>query len=300
MGVEKTFTDIRFFLKTPETVEAFETTNFFGPDDEKFQYPSTNFDNNTIQYPVSNLTEVTLSEKFQIKSPTSLGEAHVEGDVNLISDDDIFAEVGEGDYIFYKLTSEDPDELKVLGRIFQKINATTLVLEFDAPIANNLTVDVYKFSRNDRVANFDFSSTFYMLVKNVDYTTGNHDGILSIDRYKSTPPSVNPVFAYSSARKINPAYFSLQRISKINSPGESQVSVTNIESGIKGISKYSEKSMFENRISPIPVGTIPYWSVYEVNPYITTSVNLDKNTIFRVVLNDVLPADRVFVTSIDP
>ena len=62
--------------------------------------------NNTIKYPVSDLTEVTLSDKYQIKPPTFLGQAHIEDDVNLISDDDIFTEVGEGDYIFYKLTKD--------------------------------------------------------------------------------------------------------------------------------------------------------------------------------------------------
>ena len=114
--------------------------------------------NNTIKYPVSDLTEVTLSDKYQIKPPTFLGQAHIEDDVNLISDDDIFTEVGEGDYIFYKLTTEDSDELKVLGKVFQKTDPTTVVLEFDAPIADDETVDVYKFSRNSKIANFDFSS----------------------------------------------------------------------------------------------------------------------------------------------
>ena len=84
----------------------------------------------------------------------------------------------------------------------------------------------------------------------------------------------------------------IERISKEGLPDERESSPVSIMCTIKGISTYSEPSMFPT--TAISTDTIPYWSVYEINPFGTTAENLRKNTIYRInVPTNSLPAAQV-------
>ena len=72
--------------------------------------------------------------------------------------------------------------------------------------------------------------------------------------------------------------------------------VVTVPCTIKGISKWSEKSMFET-LASVPLNEIPYWSVYEVNPYGTSTNHLDRNTFYRVTVFDTLPSSQILPPS---
>jgi hypothetical protein len=140
-----------------------------------------------------------------------------------------------------------------------------------------------------------------MVVKNADYTTGNHDAVLLIDtaRTSSDYTTYPQPFAYSPSKIINPEYFKLERISKVFKPLVEE-EVTNIVTcSIKGVSKWSEKELFQDLVSTIPLDEIPYWSVYEINPQSDSIYHLDRNTFYRLTVKDSLPSSRVYVTPIE-
>lgn len=296
MGVLKTFTDILFFYKNTVTTAALVNETFHGPDDVRPVYPTENFDDNTTIIESIALTEQELINTHSMTLPSSLGQATIGNNNEVTSATNIFENAVSGDFLLYKLTSETGIEsLKVLGIIDEVISDLKVLLHDNAPVPNSTIVDVYYLDKDDNILNFKFDDNFYMVVKNTNYTGTNHDGVLAIDRNKTSSPTSSPLMAFSNSRQANTIYFKLQRMSKKNSPGESEIQITYVPCSIIGLSKYSEKSLFQNLVSSIPVGEIPYWSVYEVNPHLTSTTNLDKNTFFRLVIPDVLPSDQVFV-----
>jgi hypothetical protein len=301
MGTLKTFTDIKFFLKTADTTTAFNNTEFFGPDDgDNIVYPTEDFDDNTTLIGTLEHTEQELCNDYEVtfnESSASLGQADVENDNEVNAATNIFTNAVVGDFLLYKLQSDPAGtSLKVLGIISVKNSDSSVTLENDAPEANNTAIDVYYISKNAPILNFNFADNFYMLVKNNDFTTGGHNGVLAIDTLKTTSPTASPLFAFGTNRTANTTYFKFLKISKKNSPGISDVSVIDVPCSIKGISKYSEKSAFQNLPATPVAGAIPYWSAYEVNPYLNTSTNLDKNTVYRIIIPDSLPSDRILVS----
>lgn len=318
-AINKTYSDIRFFVKNPETTEAFAEIPFTGTADGYLQddgttripYPNEDFDNvDTSVYPFINLQY--LSDNYELKAPVNLGTGTVEGDT-VTGDTSIFTDVEINTYLLCRSGEEtyggDADGLRVLGFVTSKTSSTEVILSQNAPIdLEGISLEIFTWEGPDNLTylnnfNFNFRDNFYMAVKNADYTTSNHDGILLIDRAKTASnytKSPQP-FAYSPERIINPNYFSFQRISKPNKPlnpqfnSEGDFTVVDIPCTIKAISKWSEKAMFENMVSSIPLNKIPFWSIYEIDPQLGTQTHLDRNTFYRIVIKDVLPSSRIFV-----
>lgn len=288
----KTFTDVRFFLKTPETTAAF-TTAFTGEGGEEV-YPTETFDN------TSPVNLISLAQNYQIVFPTSLGTITVStANATVTGASGIFDDVEIGDTILYRSDAEDTGALKVLGKVADVVSGTEITLTKNSPVSSSPTVyKGYLFHKNNNVSAFNPAENFYMVVKNSDYSdTGSHDGVLNINTSLTTASS--GAFAHGTGRNVNSTYFVIQRISKENIPDERETSTVNISCTIKGISTLSEPSMFPT--TTIPTDTIPYWSVYEINPLGSTSENLKKDTVYRInIPGNSLPSAQVVANTSVP
>jgi hypothetical protein len=157
------------------------------------------------------------------------------------------------------------------------------------PPITNAAVPIYLFSKDANYSAFSAGNSFYMVIKNADYTTSKHNGVLNID--PDVNSAVSTVFAYGPSNTVNPTYFSIRRISKTNIADESQIDSTLVPCTIIPLSKYANAQF---SVNGVPEDEIPYWTVYEINPYGFTSTNLNKNTIYRIdVPSNSIPSRRI-------
>ena len=327
-AINKTYTDIKFFLKNAETTKAFEEISFTGTSDgylqdnnvTKIAYPNEDFDNSIEDNP--NIDLPYLSAAYEIKIPEFLDTGTVGADgVTVNGDGPCFADVPVGMYLLYRIAEEDTDlnNLRVLGYIQTKTSDDEVILSSAAPAdtAELASIEIFSwpedwdlpFNIKDLNAlNFHFQDSFYMVVKNpdFDFESGNHDAVLLIDTAKtaSNYTTFPQPFAYSNSRILNPNYFSLQRISKVFNPTKPETDqngdpiVVNIPCSIKGVSKWSEKSMFANTNITNGDNRIPFWSVYEIDPNPGFNIHLDRKSFYRLTINTTtpggLPSSKVF------
>jgi hypothetical protein len=285
----KTFTDIRFFLKNAETTAAF-TTPFTGSGAEVI-YPNENFNN------TSPIDLISLAQNNQVVFPILLGAVNTFSTTNVTSGTaGAFNSVEAGDTILYRTSAEDNGSLKVLGQVAAFVSGTQITLTKNAPITGTTQI-AYRFPKNNNTVSFNPADNFYMVVKNPDYTAGLHDAVLNIDTSASFTTSIT--FAYGFTKTLVSTYFTIQRISKEGIPDEREATPVSIACTIKGISSFSEPSMFPT--TTIPTDSIPYWSVYEINPLGESNENLRKNTIYGInVVTNSLPAAQVVANTSVP
>lgn len=319
-AINKIYSDIKFFLKNAETTKAFVDTAFRGDSDgylqedgvTKIPYPNEDFDNTLENVPYIDLDY--LSQLYELKSPELLEESagvSLDG-FTVTAASECFADIPIDTYILYRL-SGDQGGLKVLGYIQSKTSDTEVVLSSAAPEeTQEAQIEIYSWTgelnaETLNVLNFNFQDSFYMVVKNADYSApGAHDAVLLIDTTKtaSNYTTFPQPFAYSLSRIANPNYFSLQRISKVKNPTILEENVINIQCSIKGVSKWSEKSLIETSVGTINPTTIPYWSVYEIDPNPNSNIHLDKKTFYRLIINDFnpggLPSSRIYFDTTPP
>lgn len=319
-AINKEYTDIRFFIKNSETKKAFVDTSFTGTangylqDDgvTKIIYPNENFDNSIGDAPYIDLPY--LSDAYELKIPEFLDNGGVGEDGFTVTGlSDCFANVPIDTYLLYRITDSNIDlnGLKVLGYIQSKTSDSEVVLSSLAPEeTQGESLELFSWTgelnaEDLSVLNFKFQDSFYMVVRNADYTTGNHDAVLQIDTSKTSAnyTTYPQPFAYSPDKILNPNYFTLQRISKSKDPLTPEMSVVNIPCSIKGVSKWSEKELIDNTLS-INSNNVPFWSVYEINPNSVPNQHLDKKTFYRLTINATdpggLPSTRVYKPSAPP
>jgi hypothetical protein len=281
----KTFSTIKFFVKNAETTAAFTQNEFFGDEGSPAPFPNASFTNTT---PV-NLP--TLSANYEIKFPVYLGTASVNVSNYTVTSDASptnFINAQVGDYILYNNGSGTGD-FRVLGKIATIAGDDESVTLTKYPPLTGATVPIYLFSKDANYSAFSAASNFYMVIKNADYTTANQDGVLNID--STVNSAVSSVFAYGPSNTINPTYFSIRRISKTNIADESQIDSTLVSCSIIPLTKYANGQF---PIDGVLEDQIPYWTVYEINPYGSTSTNLNKNTIYRIdVPSNSLPSKKI-------
>jgi hypothetical protein len=317
-AINKTYSDIRFFVKNAETTRAFAEKTFTGTVDGYLQpdgttrivYPNSTFNNtNTGAEPFIDLP--TLSTNYRITAPVYLGDGGIEdgaGNIVTAVTLDMFEDIEVDTYILYRESgASTADNLKVLGYVQTKTDDNEVILSENVPvILEGLELELFSWTGPDNAEflntlNFNFQDSFYMVVKNVDYTasSGNHDAVLLIDVDRTSTNYTNSPqpFAYSADRIINPTYFSIERITKVYKPTTLEETVVTVPCTIKGISKWSEKSMFDT-LTSVPTNKIPFWSVYEITPYGTSTTHLDMNTFYRVTINDSLPSSKVAATAV--
>jgi hypothetical protein len=294
MATLKTTSSVKFFLKNPATTAAFKNTTFSST------YPNNDFDNST---PV-NL--VTLSNENEIKPPTLLGTALFGDDASALnkveSTTAIFNTCAIGDYILFN-NGGGIDDLQVLGQILT-IDTTgddayeNVTLVKNSPFDSGATaVNIYILSLASVGTPFKVSEPFYMVVKNPNMSFSRHDGILSIEALINAP-NVD-LFGYGGIRTINPTYFKFRKISKVHLADEGLddteiAAETNIMCTVTGVSTLSYQ--FQQPELDIPDSAIPYWSVYEINPYGDSTTYIDKSTIYRIEVDNSLPFKAILVS----
>jgi hypothetical protein len=294
MATLKTPTAVKFFLKNPATIAAFKNTTF------SLTYPNNSFNNST---PV-NL--VTLSNENEIKLPTLLGTALFGDDASapnkVESATAIFNTCAVGDYLLFN-NGGGPDDLEVLGKIFE-IDTTggdayeSITLVKNSTFDSGATaVDIYRLSLASVGTPFKVDESFYMVVKNPDMTTGAHNGILSIEALINSPNT--DLFGYGNIRTVNTTYFKFRKISNVHLADEGLDetainSETNIMCTVTGVSTLSYQT--QQPELNIPTSAIPYWSVYEINPYGDSTTYIDKSTMYRIELSNSIPFKEILIT----
>jgi hypothetical protein len=296
----KNFTEVKFFLKNTATTAAF-TTQFKG---------------GATPYPLANFSDLTASiGEYEVIAPIFLGEGYfgtagpednqVDNDGDFDFEDSFSGYTPiVGDYILFDNGTDGEANLQVLGKI-ANINSSTLITLDKVPTATNTSdtsgdggtvyKNIYLFPKSVAGNAFAPGDNFYLVVKNPDYTTssGNHDAVLNINTAVTTATA--DVFAYGTNRTANPTYFRTIQISQ-NAVVDAGLttgdisSQTNIASKITAISTYAQGS---TTIGPINLDSIPYWSVYEVNPYGDTSSVFNKQTFYKVQIDESLPAKQI-------
>lgn len=293
----KNFTEVKFFLKNTATTAAFTTT----------------FRGGSTPYPLANFSDLDATiGQYEVIAPTLLGAAlfgsatantdevksEISSVVNFSFNNETSAgyDIVAGDYLLFDNGTDGEANLQVLGKI-TSIDSNTIVTLDKVPTALSTSgsggKNVYHFPKSVAGNAFAPGDNFYLVVKNPDYTTGNHDAVLNINTAVTTPTA--DVFAYSTNRTANPTYFKTIRISQnaVLDSGLTSVQIaaeTNISSKITAISTYAQGS---TSVGPINLDSIPYWSVYEVNPYGDTSSVFNKQTFYKVQIDESLPAKQI-------
>jgi hypothetical protein len=306
--------DVKYFVVNSTTTAAF-TNNIFSE-----SFPNESFNNTT---PV-NLT--TLSANYEIKPPTLL-QGSIEGATADISSSGVvtsassgfFNSCGVGDYLFVE--DGGLDALNMLGKIASKQNNQEVTLEnvpgnliytqptILSPPVNNLDRTIYHLSKNSPGLPFGENASFYMVIKNPDYTlnSGLHDAIPYID-YTITSSSED-VFAYggnqSGNSTVNPTYLAIVYISTLGNPTDgltnTSISYTNtVPCTITPVSTLSQQFTTPSESDAISASDIPYWSVYLINPYGNTSSLLPKGTTYRIEIDREIPVKKLEITPVTP
>ena len=297
----KNFTEVKFFLKNTDTTAAFTTL----------------FKGGATPYPLEDFSDLNTSiGDYEIISPIFLGIGYF-GDAmgpntNQVDNDGDFSfndavsgyTPAVGDYLLFDNGVDGDANLQVLGKI-ATINSNSNVTLDKVPTAATTSdttgtggtdyKNIYLFPKSVSGNSFIPGDNFYLVVKNPDYVSasGNHDAVLNINTAVTTPTS--DVFGYGTNRNTNPTYFRMIQISQ-NAIVDSGLtsgeiaSQSNIASTITAVSSYSQGS---TDIGPTNSSQIPYWSVYEVNPYGNTSSVFNKQTFYKVQIDESLPAKQV-------
>lgn len=297
----KNFTEVKFFLKNDATTAAF----------------TTQFKAGATPYPLEDFSDLTASiGQYEVIAPILLGIAWfgdaMSPNTNQVDNDGDFDFTDEisgytpavGDYLLFDNGVDGEANLQVLGKIATINSAYNVTLD-KVPTAattsdttgsgGNAYKNIYLFPKSVAGNSFLPGDNFYLVVKNPDYVdaSGNHDAVLNISTSTTTPTS--SVFAYGTNRTANPTYFRTIKISQnaVVDAGLTTAQIsdeTNIASKITAISTYAQGS---TTIGPLTLDQIPYWSVYEVNPYGDTSSVLNKQTFYKVQIDESLPAKQV-------
>ena len=296
----KNFTEVKFFLKNTATTTAFTTL----------------FKGGTSPYPLADFSDVTASVgQYEVISPILLGigwfgtaapaNNQVDNDGDFDFEDSFSGYTPTvGDYILFDNGTDGDANLQVLGKI-SSINNTYNVTLDKVPTAaetsdttgsgGNSYKNIYLFPKSVAGNSFLPGDNFYLVVKNPDYvdSSGNHDAVLNINTVVTTPTT--DVFAYGTNRTANPTYFRTIQISQ-NAVVDSGLNTmelsgqANIASKVTAVSTYAQGS---TSIGPINLDSIPYWSVYEINPYGDTSSVFNKQTFYKIQIDESLPAKQI-------
>lgn len=283
----KSFSEVKFFLKNPDTTSAFTAT----------------FRGGTTPYPLEDFSDLdaTIGE-YEVIAPILLGDADFSSSSDEVDNNGAFDFTdafsgytpAAGDYLLFDNGVDGEANLQVLGKILT-VDSTDVVTLAKNPTATETSGNVYLFPKSVSGNAFLPGDNFYLVVKNPDYVTSssNHDAVLNINTAVTTPNA--DVFAYGPNRTANPTYFRTIKISQnaVLDAGltTSQIaSETNIPSKITAISTYSQGS---TSLGPINLDQIPFWSVYEVNPYGDTSSVLNKQTFYKVQIDEELAAKQI-------
>lgn len=311
MAYLRTIEDVKYFVVNSTTTAAF-TNNVFSE-----AFPNQTFTNTT---PV-NL--VTLSNNYEIKPPALIegsnegGTATINSNGTVVSTSpNFFSPCTVGDYLFVE--DGGLDALNMLGKIASKQSNFQVTLEsvpgninFGVLGANNEDRTIYHLSKTSPGLPFGENASFYMVIKNPDYddddNSGLHNAIPYIDNTITSQSA--DVFAYGGTQSgnntVNPTYLAIVYISTLGNPTDGltndSISYTNtVPCTITPVSTLSQQFTTPSESDAISASDIPYWSVYLVNPYGTSSSVLPKGTAYRIEIDSDIPVKKLEITPATP
>jgi hypothetical protein len=220
-----------------------------------------------------------------------------------------------GDYIFYgPANASDPNNLKVAGKIKTVFSSGSdeyiddkKLYELEKPAGNSEATELdvysdlyfYRSSWNGKNISVDLSDGFYVLIS-VDENNGfralypflgpgntSEDGVLDI----STGTSYTTWNSFTDLIKI-------KRISKKYKSDENDSAGEDIACSVfrtNTFNFYNSANLPQYDGSGNPQlflngpGDVPYWCAYFVNPYGKNNTKLDKNTVYSIEINEMLP-----------
>ena len=247
-------------------------------------------------YPDENLTEASLGfdlADYEVLMPVELSGATLtitNNDATVTASSGVFttgsAPVGK---LLWDAT--DPSDLRLIGKIASRTSDTVVELQdlYLGSTAGTVTAYISNVAATDHNQSLNHKGNFYILVKRTDTT---YDGD---PRY--VLPSVSGMQQFVTdliggvQQGLNTTYVALNRLSSVgtkNKPlgasGEVEVPAT-----IKRINWYQRVGTLYNSPYFETENDIPFWVAYEVNPFGLASKNLDKNTVYSLEIQEVLP-----------
>jgi hypothetical protein len=186
----------------------------------------------------------------------------------------------------------DPSDLRLIGKIGIRTNDNVVELVENYLGASNLsgvTAYISNVAATDHNQSLDHKGNFYILVKRTD-TTYDGDSRFVLPSVSGMQQFVTDLVG-GVQQGLNTTYVALNRLSSVgikNKPlgasGEVEVPAT-----IKRINLYQRVGTDYNSPYFETENDIPFWVAYEVNPFGLTSKNLDKNTVYSLEIQEVLP-----------
>jgi hypothetical protein len=272
---------IRIFKDdSSKTVETALAKTFYGVSavgqDEASGYPSDNLSNLPFTLASYEITvPVTLGQTVTIannsKTLDSSGTPFLAGDV--------------GKFLW---DATDPTALKLIGKIATFTDTNTVVLE-DFYLGTALTTAAcYISTSTNNNVNFNTSGEFFILVKVGAGSTSEfkripNTSVAGTSGGLNVTPSLNS--EYNATGSLNNTYINLKRISVKGTKG-TPVSAVDVPAIITRINTYiSADSDDIFRFT----SDIPLWVAYKINPFGSSSVNFNKNTVYSLEINETLP-----------
>jgi hypothetical protein len=268
---------------------AFTNKLFYGAD-------SSVPDGDPNGYPDENLSEASLGfdiADYEVLMPVELSGATLSitnNDATVTASSGVFttgsAPVGK---LLWDAT--DASDLRLIGKIASRTSDTVVELQdpYLGSTAGTVTAYISNVAATDHNQSLNHKGNFYILVKRTDTT---YDGD---PRY--VLPSVSGMQQFVTdliggvQQGLNTTYVALNRLSSVgtkNKPlgasGEVEVPAT-----IKRINWYQRVGTLYNSPYFETENDIPFWVAYEVNPFGLASKNLDKNTVYSLEIQEVLP-----------
>ena len=228
--------------------------------------------------------------RYEITAPTALGAtlSVTAADATVTASASVFSSGDVGKILF---NGADPNNLIPIGKILSYTNATTVELEV-ANTAGYSAVAGYIMVEASNGFSIPANRGFHVLVK-VEEDGGDptHKYIPSLRQLRATEP-----FTEIGGIKqfLNTAYVNLKRISRIGDKGNAQEVA--VPATITRINNYVSVA---GTLFPTE-GDIPLWVAFHINPYNSTSKNLDKDTMFSLSFDDVLPISADGSDTIQP
>jgi len=280
-----TSSDVRIFIDDAAGVvsSAFRKT-FYGVGNSA-SLPEAN------GYPDASLTNVfTDITKYEITAPTAMGVnlSITSNDATVTASSAYFSSGDVGKVLY---NGADPNNLIPIGKILTYTDSTHVELE-----ANNTTgyttVAGYIMSSASNGFSIPAKRGFYVLVK------VEEDGGTPENKYIPSPKQLSASSPYTEIGGIkqflNTTYVNLNRVSKVGNKGNTQVA--EVPAVISRVNNYVSVA---GTYFPTE-GDIPLWVAFYVNPYGSTSKNLDKDTMYSLSFDEVVPISADGSDTIQP
>lgn len=274
---------IKYFIKNATTKAAFETNSeFYGAGSIGRSFSVTGYPNAAC----TQAGNVSISP-YQIGVPVDTGfTATTTGSSDVLTlTTGTNAAIAVGAYVY---DGTDPQNLIFLGTVESLTGGsggTASVLTEDAlNVGANFPLFVL-FTNNTNVNGYKAGESFYLAIG----VQNAADAVSIFPQIKLMTTDYNPA---TRTGTNDPAYVDLQRTSLPGIPGTPDTA-ENIPCTIKRVSRFVAGNLPDTYFKTDE--DKPFWVVFEVNPYGTSSTSLSKFTRFKILVTEEQPTTDVSI-----